>query len=179
MSFGPSTPGGEITAADFPKGFLKSSTTPQTTPGTSSTTIVNQNTQFAPINITQANPGVLTLGGGGGGGIAITQTVQNTSNVSTQVSNTTTNSNYVSNQISNNVVNNNIVGSGSVGDTTQIPALTNTPTTSVTPSQTATQTATPTQTASAGSGGGNDWVTLILIGGIVIGALYFITKKKK
>jgi uncharacterized protein HemX len=195
MSFGPAIPGGPITAADFPKNFvIPKVTTPAAAPNTSPLikTVVNNNTTFAPINITNANPGVLTLGGGGGGGVSIVQTVQNTNNVSTSQMITNTNTNTTSNNFSNQVTNtiSNIAntltgGSGTIGPATitpapvviNVPSTTVTPT--VTPSQTTQQTATPTQTASAGTGGGGtDYIMLLIVGAVVLGAVYFLFKGK-
>jgi len=148
-----------------------------------STANVNQNTSFAPINITQANPGVLTIGGGGGGGIAITQTVQNTSNVSNQSSTTYAPVSNITNQITETISNitNYLTGSGTISPVTlnPSPTVTSIPTTTVSPSQTATQTATPTQTATSGSGGGTDYMTLLIVGGVILVIGYFFMKGRK
>ena len=149
----------------------------------SSTANVNQNTSFAPINITQANPGVLTLGGGGGGGIAITQTVQNTSNVSNQSSTTyapvTNTTNQLTETISN--ITNYLTGSGTISPVTlnPSPTVSSIPSTTVSPSQTATQTATPTQTATSGTDGKTDYMTLLIVGGIILVIAYFFLNKRK
>ena len=194
MSFGPALPGGPITAADFPKNFVIPKAAAAAPAGSTSpliTTNVNQNTTFGTINITNANPGVLTLGGGGGGGVSIVQTVQNTNNVSTSqmITNTTTNttSNNFSNQVTNTISNitNALTGGGTIGPATITPApvIINVPSTTVTPtvtpSQTTQQTATPTQTATAGTGGGGtDYIMLLIVGAVVLGAVYFLFKGK-
>jgi len=147
-------------------------------------TTVNQNTVFSPININQGSAGLSVFGSAGGtGGININQTAQNTSNVSTQVSNTNmftnTTSNYTTNQTTNNT--STITGSPYAGQTVGS-TQESTPSTAIiptqTPVQTTTQTATPTATAtqSAGLGGGAEWWQYLIIGGVAIIAIYYISQ---
>ena len=149
------------------------------TPSVFTNTTVNQGATFAPINInaTPISGNISLFGGGGGGGIStnISQISQPTSNVSTQVSNTFTTTNTPSYFTTTNV--SNITSSPFAGSNqTTTPSVSVTPT--VTPSQVTTQTATPTATTAqtAGTGGGMEWWQYLLIGGVAIVGIYYVSK---
>jgi hypothetical protein len=156
------------------------------TPSVFTNTTVNQNATFGAINITPLSAGAsfsLIGGGSGTGGTAanISQVYNPISNVSTQVSNVFTTTNTTSNAFTENI--SNILNSPLAGSTqTTTPSTTVTPT--VTPSQVATQTATPTITTdqTAGTGKGMEWWQYLIIGGVAVVAIYFISdalKKRK
>jgi hypothetical protein len=152
--------------------------TPTTsTPQVTTTTNVNQSATFAPVNITPISGSISLLGGGSGGGaINVSQISQPTSNVTTQVSNTFATTENITNQYSENTTI--IAGSpSSTGISGSEQA--STPSTSIIPTQTATQTATPTNTTSQEGGGGTSWWEYLIIGGVVIGAIYMISKSLK
>lgn len=152
------------------------------TPQVFTQTNVNQVATFAPItiNATPISGNVSLFGGGGGGGIStnISQISQPVSNVSTQVSNTFTTTNTPSYFTTTNI--SNITNSPLAGSTqTTTPSVAVTPT--VTPSQVATQTATPTITTdqTAGTGGGMAWWQYLIIGGVAIVGIYYISQALK
>jgi hypothetical protein len=143
--------------------------------------VLNQNTNFGAISITNVpvSGNVSLFGGGGGGAITtnINQTVQNTNNISNQVSNQVTTTNTTSNNYSSQ--SSNIVSSPFAGSTqTSTPSTTVTPTASTT--QETQQTATPTNTtAQTGAPSGMAWWQWLLIGGVALAAIYMISNAFK
>jgi len=206
MSFGPATPGGRITAAEMfqfgnthpQSNVIPSSVLPQSSGNgvvgpngstgsvpnaqATSNTTVDQTTTFGTINITQANPGVFTLGGGGGGGIDINQQVQNQSETNTQIANTYAPITNLSEQTTNTISNviNYLIGGGSIGPSaiTPSPSIYNIPTSTVSPGLTSSQGQTADQSASLG-GGKTDYMTLLIVGGVVLVVAYFLLGRKK